>query len=448
MPRTTFNPLIAFTTRQLNQSALEYHAAPPPGKTAVKITKPTDSQLDLSLAYTPGVAEPVRRIVENPEDVYKYTNKGNVVAVISNGTAVLGLGDTGALAAIPVMEGKAVLFKRFANIDATYIVIDEKDPQKLITCIQQIAPSFGGINLEDIKAPECFIVERELKKRLNIPVFHDDQHGTAIVTAAGLLNALELQGKIIDNVKLTCVGAGAAGIATMNLLLELGLKKENICLVDSVGVIHTERTDLNEYKQAFAVETTKRSLADAMVGADVFIGVSQANVLTEEMLLSMAPNPIVFAMANPDPEIHPQVALAVRDDLIMGTGRSDLPNQINNTLGFPYIFRAALDARVTDINIPMMIAAVHAIRNLAKQPVIQAVLEAYKLEHLEYGPDYFIPKPLDPRLLETVPAAIVRAAVETGVAREYIRETLLGVEDTQQQMEAVNQQPKCTLRSG
>jgi len=401
----------------LNKESLEYHAAYPAGKISIAITKPTNSQKDLSLAYTPGVAEPVRAIAKNPEDAYKYTSKGNLVAVISNGTAVLGLGNVGALAGKPVMEGKAVLFKRFANIDGLDIEIDALDPKDLIDTITRISPSFGGINLEDIKAPECFEVEKALIEKLNIPVFHDDQHGTAVVVAAALLNALELQHKTIEQIKLTCVGAGAAGIATINLLIAIGLKKENICLVDTVGVIHKERQDLNQYKQAFAIQTNKRSLKDAMVGADVFIGVSKANVLTADMLKTMAKDPIVFAMANPDPEIHPKIALETRKDLIIATGRSDLPNQVNNTLCFPYIFRAALDVRASKINIEMKIAAVHAIKDLAKEPVLPEVLKAYGLEHLEFGKNYLVPKPLDPRLLENLPPAIAKAAILTGVAK-------------------------------
>ncbi len=401
----------------LNKEALDYHAAYPAGKLGISITKPTNSQKDLSLAYTPGVAEPVRAIAKDPENAYKYTNKGNLVAVISNGTAVLGLGNVGALAGKPVMEGKAILFKRFANVDGFDVGVDTLDPKDLIDVISKIAFNFGGINLEDIRAPECFEVEKALIEKLDIPVFHDDQHGTAIVVAAGLLNALELQNKTIDQIKLTCVGAGAAGIATMNLLVAMGLNKENICLVDTVGVIHTERQDLNQYKKAFAIKTNKRSLADAVSGSDVFIGVSQANLLTPDMLKTMAKNPIVFAMANPDPEINPKVALATRSDLILATGRSDLPNQVNNTLCFPYIFRAALDVRASKINIEMKIAAVHAIKNLAKEPVIKEVLEAYKLDHLEFGREYLVPKPLDPRLLERVPAAIAKAAILTKVAK-------------------------------
>ena len=404
----------------INQEALAYHSAIPAGKIGIAITKSANSQRDLSLAYSPGVAAPVRLIAKNPEDAYKYTNKGNLVAVISNGTAVLGLGNVGALAGKPVMEGKALLFKRFANIDSIDIEIDAIEPKDIIDTVARISPSFGGINLEDIKAPECFEIETSLIEKLDIPVFHDDQHGTAIVVAAGLLNALELQNKHIDQIKLICVGAGAAGIATINLLVSIGLKKENICLVDSVGVIHTERKDLNKYKQDFAINTTKRSLEDAIIGADVFIGVSQANLLTTDMLKSMAKDPIVFAMANPDPEIHPRIALSVRKDLIIATGRSDLPNQINNTLCFPYIFRAALDVRARTINTEMKIAAVNAIKDLAKEPVIPEVLKAYNLEHIEFGHDYLVPKPLDPRLMERVPKAVAEAAIATGVAKHIL----------------------------
>lgn len=409
---------VADANSLLNKAALDYHAALPAGKLGVVITKPTNSAKDLSLAYSPGVAEPVRQIAKNPEDAYKYTNKGNLVAVISNGTAVLGLGNVGAIAGKPVMEGKAVLFKHFANIDSIDIEINATDPQEVIATIANISPSFGGINLEDIKAPECFEIEKTLIEKLDIPVFHDDQHGTAIVVAAGLLNALELQNKKIEQIKITCLGAGAAGIATINLLVSIGVKKENICLVDSNGVIHFERTDLNKYKQAFAIKTNKRTLRDAMMDSDVFIGVSQANLVTPEMLKSMANNPIVFAMANPDPEIHPKIALSVRQDLIIATGRSDLPNQVNNTLCFPYIFRAALDVRASKINTEMKIAAVHAIRKLAKEPVIPEILKAYNIEHLEYGKNYIIPKPLDPRLLERLPRAIAEAAIATKVAKK------------------------------
>lgn len=401
----------------LNQEAIKYHEACPAGKIGVSLNKPTNSQKDISLAYSPGVAAPVLAIAKNPEDAYKYTNKGNLVAVISNGTAVLGLGNVGPLAGKPVMEGKAVLFKRFANIDSFDVSIDSLDPKEIINIVSKIALNFGGINLEDIRAPECFMIEKELIEKLSIPVFHDDQHGTAIVVAAGLLNALELKNKHLDQIKLTCVGAGAAGIATMKLLVELGLKKSNIYLVDSVGVINKNRKNLNVYKQEFVIDDiNKNTLADAVTGADVFIGLSSANLLTPEMLNTMNSDPIVFAMANPDPEIHPKLALATRKDVIVATGRSDLPNQVNNTLCFPYIFRAALDVRASKINREMKIAAVNAIRNLAKKPVIKEVLIAYQLEHLEFGENYIIPKPLDPRLLEVVPAAIAKAAIATKVA--------------------------------
>ena len=401
----------------INEQAIKYHATYPSGKIGTSINKPANSAKDLALAYSPGVAVPVKLIAKNPEDAFKYTNKGNLVAVISNGTAVLGLGNVGPLAGKPVMEGKALLFKRFANVDSFDISIDATDPKEVIDTVKRIALNFGGINLEDIKAPECFIIEEALINELDLPIFHDDQHGTAIVVAAGLLNALELQGKALKDVRLTCLGAGAAGIATMNLLVAMGLKKSNICLVDTVGVIHTDRKDLNKYKQDFAIDTTKRTLADAVAGADVFIGLSVANLLTADMLNSMAAKPIVFAMANPDPEIHPHVALAARKDVIIATGRSDLPNQVNNTLCFPYIFRAALDVRSSKINLEMKIAAVEAIRNLAKEEVIPEVLAAYKLSSLEFGPNYIVPKPLDPRLLLTVPPAIAKAAIATKVAK-------------------------------
>ena len=402
----------------LTEEALQYHAVYPAGKICTAIAKPANSQRDLSLAYSPGVAAPVKAIASNPEDVYKYTNKGNLVAVISNGTAVLGLGNVGPLAGKPVMEGKALLFKRFANIDGFDISVDANDSQDFIDTVSRIALNFGGINLEDIKAPECFAIEEILADKLDIPVFHDDQHGTAIVVAAGLLNALELQNKKIDQVKLVCLGAGAAGIATIKLLIEMGLKQHNITLVDTKGVVHTDRTDLNSFKQEFAVNTSQRSLTDAMVGADVFIGVSGANLVTPEMLKTMAANPIVFAMANPDPEIHPEVACAARDDVIIATGRSDLPNQVNNTLCFPYIFRAALDVRARKINTEMKIAAAYALRDLAKQPVVPEVLAAYNLTALEFGKDYLLPKPLDPRLLDILPAAIAKAAIATKVAKQ------------------------------
>lgn len=401
----------------LKQDALHYHSYPRPGKLETGLIKPCNTQRDLSLAYSPGVAAPVREIVKNPEDAYKYTGKGNLVGVISNGTAVLGLGNAGALASKPVMEGKAMLFKRFANIDVFDIEIDVSDTQELIRTIVNIAPTFGGINLEDIAAPQCFEVEKAVKAQLNIPVFHDDQHGTAIVAAAGLMNALEIQHKKIETVQIVCVGAGAAGIASMNLLMELGAQKQNITLVDSRGVVSTKRNNLNIYKQAFALDTDKVTLADAMQDADVFFGVSGKDILTAEMLKSMADNPIIFAMANPDPEIDPALAHQTRDDLIMATGRSDYPNQVNNVLGFPFIFRGALDVRATEINVPMQIAAVHALRKLAHSPAPEAVIKDYGLTHLEFGKDYILPKPNDPRLIDTIPKAISQAAIDSGVAQ-------------------------------
>ncbi|RMG53785.1 MAG: malate dehydrogenase [Gammaproteobacteria bacterium] len=404
-------------TDELKQAALRYHEEGRPGKIAIEVTKPTETQLDLSLAYTPGVAEPVRRIAENPDDAYRYTAKGNLVAVITDGTAVLGLGNVGALAGKPVMEGKGVLFKRFADIDVFDIEVEASDPDDFIETVARIAGGFGGINLEDIAAPRCFEIERRLQERLNIPVFHDDQHGTAIIIAAGLLNALELQDKRIEDVRVVCLGAGAAGIASMRLLLALGARQENLFMIDRKGVIHTGRDDLNEYKREFAVETDKRTLMDACTDADVFIGVSGPDLLTPEMLAAMAPRPIVFALSNPDPEIRPELAREVRDDLIMATGRSDYPNQVNNVLGFPYIFRGALDVRASKINQEMHIAAVHALSGLTHQPVPESVLRAYGIDRLEFGPDYIIPKPLDPRLIDIVPQAVAQAAVDTGVAR-------------------------------
>ncbi len=401
----------------LRKDALEYHAYPRPGKLETGLIKPCNTQRDLSLAYSPGVAEPVREIVKNPEDAYKYTGKGNLIGVISNGTAVLGLGNAGALASKPVMEGKAMLFKRFANIDVFDIEVETQDTQALIQTIANIAPTFGGINLEDIAAPQCFEVEKALKEQLNIPVFHDDQHGTAIVATAALLNALEVQNKRIEEVRIVCVGAGAAGIACMNLLMELGALKQHITLVDSQGVVSTQRTHLNVYKQAFALETDKVTLADAMHNADVFFGVSGKNILTSNMLTSMAANPIVFAMANPDPEINPDLAHQTRDDLIMATGRSDYPNQVNNVLGFPFIFRGALDVRATEINTPMQIAAVQALRQLTHLPVPNEVAEGYGLSTLSFGKEYILPKPNDPRLIEVIPKAISQAAIDSGVAQ-------------------------------
>lgn len=406
---------------QFKQSALDYHRYPKPGKLEISITKPTDTQVDLSLAYSPGVAEPVRAIAENPALVNDYTVKSNLVGVITNGTAVLGLGNVGPLAAKPVMEGKAVLFKRFANIDVFDIEVDALHPQDFIDTVARISPTFGGINLEDIRGPECFEIEEALIAKLDIPVFHDDQHGTAITISAGLLNALEIQQKNLSDVKVVCLGAGAAGIASMRLLLTLGLKRDNLFMIDKSGIIQTKRTDLNKYKSALACQTDKRTLKEAIEGADVFIGLSGANLLSADLLKTMAPNPIVFALSNPDPEIDWQTAHACRQDLIMATGRSDFPNQVNNVLCFPYIFRGALDIRASKINIEMMIAAVEAIRSLTKQPVPKEVLQAYGLEtDLVFGPDYILPKPMDSRLMNAVAPKVALAAIQTGVARaEY-----------------------------
>jgi malate dehydrogenase (oxaloacetate-decarboxylating)(NADP+) len=405
-------------TTDLKQAALDYHAKPTPGKVAIQVTKPCETQQELSLAYTPGVAEPVREIARDKDAAYLYTSKANLVAVITDGSAVLGLGNVGALAGKPVMEGKGVLFKRFANIDVFDIEVNAEDSQAFIDTVSRIADTFGGINLEDIKAPECFEIEKALIEKLDIPVFHDDQHGTAIIISAGLLNALEMANKNIAESKIVCLGAGAAGVASMRLLLALGASKKNIYMIDRNGVIHSGRDDLNAYKQEFALQTDQRSLADAMHGADVFIGVSGPDLVTADMVASMAANPVVFALSNPDPEISPEVALKVRDDLIMATGRSDYPNQINNVLGFPFIFRGALDVHARKINEAMLIAAVHALKDLARQAVPQAVLDAYGIDKLEFGPEYIIPKPFDPRLIDMIPPAIARAAVDTEVARK------------------------------
>lgn len=402
----------------LREQALRYHELPKPGKLAVHVTKPTNSQEDLSLAYTPGVAEPVLAIAHNPEDAYRYTAKGNLVAVMTNGTAVLGIGDVGPLAGKPVMEGKAVLFKRFADIDVFDIEMDAPDVESFIQAAKCIAPTFGGINLEDIKAPECFAIEKRLAESLDIPVFHDDQHGTAIVVAAGLLNALELQQKTLAQARIVCIGAGAAGIASMNLLVALGANKNNMLLLDSKGVIHTGRDDLNVYKGAFAVSTAKRTLVDALIDADVFIGVARPNLLSPELLKLMAPKPIIFALSNPDPEIKPELALKVCKDIIIATGRSDYPNQVNNVLCFPYIFRGALDVRATCINQPMQIAAVEAIRQLAHEPVPMDVRNNYPCSHAwEFGPSYILPTPIDPRLCKQVAGAVAKAAIDSGVSR-------------------------------
>ena len=403
--------------KEMKQAALDYHALPKPGKTAVVPTKPCETQYDLSLAYTPGVAEPVRAIAADPEAAYRYTNKGNLVAVITNGTATLGLGNQGALACKPVLEGKAVLFKRFADIDVFDIEVDAPNRDTFIDTVAHIAPTFGGINLEDIAAPDCFAIEEILRARLDIPVFHDDQHGTAVIICAGLLNALELQGKKLSGARIVLLGAGAAGLATIQLLIALGAKRDHILLLDSKGVIHPGRPDINIYKRRYAQATDKRTLTDAMQDADVFIGVSAANVVSPEMVKSMAAKPVVFALANPDPEIRPEIAHATRNDLIMASGRSDYPNQVNNVLGFPYIFRGALDVHASSVSRAMLIAAVRALARLAHEPVPAEMLRAYDLTHLEFGPDYIIPKPLDPRLIHTVPPAVARAAVDSGVAR-------------------------------
>ncbi|TVP84467.1 MAG: malate dehydrogenase [Thioalkalivibrio sp.] len=399
------------------QRALEYHQRAPAGKLSIQVTKPTATQDDLSLAYSPGVAAPARAVRDDPDAAYQYTAKGNLVAVITDGTAVLGLGDVGAIAAKPVMEGKAVLFKRFADIDVFDIEVVAPQPEDFINTVARIAGGFGGINLEDIAAPHCFEIEKRLSERLDIPVFHDDQHGTAIITAAALLNALEIQGKKMDEVKIVCVGAGAAGIASMRLLLRLGVQRSRIFMVDRKGVINDQRTDLNEHKQFFAQETGARTLAEACVDADVFIGVSGPDLLTPEMLRSMAPHPVVFALSNPDPEIMPELAHETRSDLIMATGRSDYPNQVNNVLGFPFIFRGALDVRARHITDAMHVAAVHALAQLAREPVPQSVLEAYGVQTMAFGPEYILPTPFDPRLIETVPAAVAQAARDSGVAR-------------------------------
>ncbi len=400
--------------------ALDYHKYPRPGKIEVIPTKPYATQADLALAYSPGVAYPCLEIQEAPEKAYDYTDKGNLVAVISNGTAVLGLGDIGALAGKPVMEGKALLFKIFAGLDCYDIEVDEKDPEKFISIVKALGPTFGGINLEDIKAPECFEIETRLKAEMDIPVMHDDQHGTAIISAAGLLNALEIQGKRIEDVKLVVNGAGAAAVSCTKLYIALGVKKENVVMCDSKGVISDKRTDLNPQKAFFATSRPLSSLAEAMKDADVFLGLSVKDVVTPEMVKSMAPRPIVFALANPDPEIAYEVATSVRPDIIMATGRSDYPNQINNVLGFPYIFRGALDCGATEINETMKIYAVRAIAEIAKLPVPQVVNAAYGRANLKFGREYIIPTPFDPRLLTAVSPAVARGAMESGVARRPI----------------------------
>ena len=403
------------------EAALLYHSQGKPGKIEVVPTKPYQTQHDLSLAYSPGVAEPCLEIQKQPETAYDYTAKGNLVAVISNGTAVLGLGDIGAMSGKPVMEGKGLLFKIYAGIDVFDIEVNEKDPDKFIEAVKAIAPTFGGINLEDIKAPECFKIEQRLKEELDIPVMHDDQHGTAIISSAGLLNALEVAGKKIEDVKIVVYGAGASAVSCTKLYVSLGARLENIVMVDSKGVISKERTDLNEQKKFFATDRTDiHTLAEAIKGADVFLGLSKGNVLSQDMVRSMADHPIVFALANPTPEISYEDAMASRPDVLMATGRSDYPNQINNVIGFPYIFRGALDTRATAINEEMKLAAVRAIAGLAKKPVPDVVNEAYHVNNLSFGPEYFIPKPVDPRLITEVSMAVAKAAMDSGVARKQI----------------------------
>ena len=390
------------------KKSLDYHEYPTPGKLSIEASKACETAEELSLAYTPGVAVPVKEIAKDKQNAYKYTNKGNLVAVITDGTAVLGLGDVGALAGKPVMEGKGVLFKRFANIDVFDIEVNTKDPDEFIKTVENIAPTFGGINLEDIAAPNCFYIENELKKRLDIPVFHDDQHGTAVIVAAGLLNALEIQNKNLDDVKIVFLGAGAAGCSCARLLKKMGAK--NISLVDRKGVLNNNRKDLNKYNQDLAVESKSNTFDECIVDADVFIGVSGANLLKKSHLLSMSANPIIFALANPDPEILPSIAHQIREDIVMATGRSDFPNQVNNVLGFPFLFRGALDAKATEINDNMLIAAAKALASLAKEPVSADVLKAYDLKTLAFGPDYIIPKPFDSRLISWVAKAVQEAA--------------------------------------
>ncbi|MDC0553517.1 malate dehydrogenase [Candidatus Pseudothioglobus singularis] len=405
-------------SKSLHDRALAYHKEGGPGKLDVTSHKKLDNDQDLSLAYSPGVAAPVREIAKDQSNVYQYTIKGNLVAVITDGSAVLGLGNVGPLAAKPVMEGKAVLFKHFAGINVFNIELDTQNVDEIVNTIKNIAPTFGGINLEDISAPRCFEIEERLIKELDIPVFHDDQHGTAIIVAAGLLNALEIQGKSITSAKIVVAGGGSAGIATLDLLVNLGFKKENMILVDRRGVVSKEQISIiNKYKAAFAVDTSKKTLGDAIDGADVLIGVARGNLVTQAMIKSMAKKPIIFALSNPDPEISVEDVFACRDDALMATGRSDFPNQVNNVIGFPYIFRGALDANSKIINTEMKVAAVHAIKDLAKLPAPQSLLEIYQVKELSFGKDYFIPKPFDPRLIDLIPKAIFDAAVKSGVSR-------------------------------
>ena len=404
-----------------DDEALSFHRFPTPGKIAVHATKPMATQRDLSLAYSPGVAAPVREIANDPDTAYDYTSKGNLVAVISNGTAILGLGNLGALASKPVMEGKSVLFKRFADVDSIDIEVAATDADEFITVVKNIGLTFGGINLEDIKSPECFLIESALQELLDIPVFHDDQHGTAIISAAGLINACKITGRKLEDVKLVLCGAGAAGIASLELMKALGVRSENCIAVDNTGVIYRGRAEhMNQWKSAHAVDTDKRTLAEAMVGADVFLGLSVKGALTREMVATMAPNPIIFAMANPDPEITPEEVAEVRGDAIVATGRSDYPNQVNNVLGFPYIFRGALDVRARRVNHEMKLAAAYALAELAREDVPDEVAAAYHGRRLKFGPEYIIPTPFDPRLISYVPPFVAKAAMDTGVARRPI----------------------------
>ena len=404
--------------KKLHDRALAYHEKPVPGKIKIVITKPAETADDLTLAYSPGVGEPVKEIAKDPENAYRYTGKGNSVAIISNGTAILGLGNLGPLASKPVMEGKALLFNRFAGINAIDIEVKNKSVDDFITTVEAIADTFGGINLEDIKAPECFTIERELIKRCHVPIFHDDQHGTAIVTTAGILNALELQGKRIEDCKVVCVGAGAAGIACSDFLIKCGAKKENFFMLDRHGVIRSDRPQWNNgEKPRFVNDAGPKTIAEALDGADVLLGVSGPGLIDEHDLKEMAPKAVVFACSNPDPEVDPALVSKLRPDIIMGTGRSDYPNQINNVLCFPYLFRGALDVRATCINEAMEKAAMNALRDLAKEPVPAEVVKAAEVDHLEYGPSYVIPKPMDPRLLKRLAPAVAKAAVDSGVAQ-------------------------------
>ena len=416
-PRPTKKPFIT------DEQALRFHAEPTPGKLALQPTKPMATQRDLSLAYSPGVAVPVEEIAKNKDLVYDYTSKGNMVAVISNGTAILGLGNLGAMASKPVMEGKSVLFKRFADIDSFDIEVEEEDAQAFIECVKRFGNTFGGINLEDIGSPECFIIESELRDLIDVPVFHDDQHGTAIIATAGLINACHLTGRKFEDIKLVLSGAGAAGLSVLNLVKRMGVKDENAIVVDSRGVIYRGRKDyMDQWKTPHAVDTDKRTLAEAMVGADVFFGLSVADIVTEDMVASMAPNPIIFAMANPDPEIRPEAIKSVRDDAIIATGRSDYPNQVNNVLGFPYIFRGALDVRARNVNDEMKLACAQALADLARQDVPEEVAAAYHGNRPKYGPEYIIPAPFDPRLISEIPPYVAQAAMDTGEARKPIED--------------------------